>query len=49
VLFRDLNKWVTGPITTVNIRLHGKRLVTHMQENKVPVVDRSILMPRSEI
>ena len=46
VLFRDLNKWVTGPLITVNVRLCEKRLVsTHMKENKVPVVSRGSQYP----
>lgn len=41
VLFRDLNKWVTGPLLTVNVRLCEKRLVsTHTKENTVPVGSR---------
>lgn len=47
MLFRDLNKWVTGPIIMVNVKLCDKRLVsTHMKENTVPMVGRGIPMPQ---
>lgn len=50
MLFRDLNKWVTGPLITVNVRLRENRLVsTHTKENKVPVVSRGIPVSQSEI
>lgn len=50
MLFRDLNKWVTGPLITVNVRLREKSLVSmHTKENKVPVVSRGIPVSQSAI
>lgn len=50
VLFRDLNKWVTGLIIMLKVKLFDKSLVSiHMKENPVPMVGRGIPMPHLEI
>lgn len=50
VLFKDLNKWVTGLIVMLKVKLCDKSLVSiYMKENTVPMVGRGTPLPHLEI